>query len=83
MIGERIRAAREAKGMTTVQLAAAVGVSQSAVSNWETGAGRAPSRDNAVKVARVLGITVDELLADAPAQPEVAATEPTAEVPAQ
>lgn len=35
-MGERIRALRQARGMTQEQLAAAVGVTKSAVSQWES-----------------------------------------------
>lgn len=36
-MGERIKALRQARGMTQAQLAQAVGVTKSAVSQWEIG----------------------------------------------
>lgn len=62
-----IRKAREAKGMSQEQLAVAVTeniadrVSQQAVAKWESGESN-PRADKLVAIARVLGVTVDELL---------------------
>jgi transcriptional regulator with XRE-family HTH domain len=53
--GTAIREQRTFKKMTQVQLAAAVGVDQTAVSAWERGA-KAPSLDNQVAIARALGV---------------------------
>jgi len=64
-----IRRAREAKGMSQEQLAAAVTeniadrVSQQAVAKWESGETN-PRADKLVTIAKVLGVTVDELLKD-------------------
>ena len=59
-MGMRIRAARRALGMTQEQLAAAVGVTRSAVAQWKpTGPARsAPTSP----VAAALGLTVEHLL---------------------
>jgi transcriptional regulator with XRE-family HTH domain len=60
-IGERIRKAREDQGMTQDQLAAAVGVSRSAVAQWETGrAGQVTT--NLTRVASALGLGVEQLM---------------------
>ena len=60
-IGTRIRAAREEQGWTQDQLAAAVGVSRSAVAQWETGrAGQVTT--NLTRVAGALGIGVEHLM---------------------
>ena len=60
-IGTRIRAAREEQGWTRDQLAAAVGVSRSAVAQWETGrAGQVTT--NLTRVAGALGIGVEHLM---------------------
>ena len=60
-IGARIRAAREDQGWTQDQLAAAVGVSRSAVAQWETGrAGQVTT--NLTRVAAALGIGVEYLM---------------------
>ena len=54
-IGARIRTAREEQGWTQDQLAEAVGVSRSAVAQWETGrAGQVTT--NLTRVAEALGV---------------------------
>jgi len=60
-IGARIRLAREEQGWTQDQLAAAVGVSRSAVAQWETGrAGQVTT--NLTRVAGALGVGVEHLM---------------------
>jgi transcriptional regulator with XRE-family HTH domain len=60
-IGERIRSAREDQGWTQDQLAAEVGVSRSAVAQWETGrAGQVTG--NLTRVAAELGVGVEHLM---------------------
>src|SRR5690349_12686383 len=60
-IGSRIRSAREDQGWTQDQLADAVGVSRSAVAQWETGrAGQVTG--NLTRVAAALGIGVEHLM---------------------
>ena len=60
-IGARIRTAREGRGWTQDQLAEAVGVSRSAVAQWETGrAGQVTT--NLTRVASVLGVGVEHLM---------------------
>lgn len=51
---------REAKDMTQMELASAVGVVQSAVGNWESGT-RKPTADKLPKLAAILGCTIDDL----------------------
>lgn len=59
--GERIRAARLARAMTQADLALAVGVSRSAVAQWETDrAGQV--RANLVGIAEALGVSVGHLV---------------------
>jgi transcriptional regulator with XRE-family HTH domain len=60
--GAAIRLVREAKGMTQKQLAAAIGVTQSAVSQWEGGES-SPSVKNQLKIASALGVTARGLFA--------------------
>jgi len=70
-IGERIRHSRLACGMTQAELAVAVGVSRSAVAQWETDrAGQVQA--NLVRVAGALGVSVGLLLIGpiGPALPE-------------
>jgi len=60
--GARIREARRARGLTQADLAAAVGVSRSAVAQWETDrAGQVTG--NLARIAAVLGVPVAQLLA--------------------
>lgn len=59
-IGERIRAARQDRGWTQEQLAEAVGVSRSAVAQWETGrAGQLTG--NLSRIAEVLSVGIEHL----------------------
>lgn len=60
-IGARIRAARQQQGWTQDELAAAVGVSRSAVAQWETGrAGQITA--NLTRIATALGTGVEHLM---------------------
>lgn len=54
---------RKEKGMTQVELADKVGVGKSAVCHWEKD-GILPTATNLKALAKALGCTVDELLAD-------------------
>lgn len=53
--------AREKAGMTQSEVAKALGVNQSAVSFWESGR-NLPRGKQMVKLAKLYGVTVDELL---------------------
>lgn len=60
-VGGRVRAARQAAGLTQEALATAVGVSRSAVAQWETDrAGQVGA--NLARVAAALGVSVAHLL---------------------
>lgn len=60
-LGERIRDARRAMGLTQAQLAVAVGVTRSAVAQWETGrAGQVGG--NLARLAAALGVSAEHLL---------------------
>lgn len=54
--GANIRLIRKAKGLTQKQLADAIGLTQSAVSQWEGGEA-APTVQNQLKIAKALGVT--------------------------
>ena len=61
-IGERIKLARQARGLTQEGLAEAVGVTRSAVAQWETGrAGQVTG--NLSRIAAVLDVSVEHLMA--------------------
>lgn len=70
-LGRRIRARREAVGLTQEKLAAKCGVSRAAVAQWEAGVTR-PSLDNLVKAAEALSVWLswltvgDQSLPDGP-----------------
>lgn len=52
---------RERKQMSQHELAKAVGVSQGAISQWETGESN-PRAEMLPKLANILGCTIDELM---------------------
>lgn len=64
-IGQKLRNARKVKGLTQVEVANALGVTQGAVRQWEAGA-TTPSAGKLSKVADLLDIPVAELLAPSP-----------------
>ena len=57
---EKIRLFREKAGMSQRELATAIGVSQAAVAQWETGAAQ-PTLDNLRKAAEALGCNPGDL----------------------
>ena len=59
--GSFIAHRRKELGMTQRQLAEILGVTNKAVSKWETGQGL-PDVGSLPELARVLGVTVDEIL---------------------
>jgi transcriptional regulator with XRE-family HTH domain len=60
-VGHRIRSIRRERGWTQDDLARSVGVSRSAVAQWETDrAGQI--RDNLGRIARALGVSAEFLL---------------------
>jgi transcriptional regulator with XRE-family HTH domain len=68
-IGDRIRKARLAKGLTQTQLGKRVGLSQGMVTYYEV-RGVSPSPELLVKLARILDVTVEDLVGQrAPAKP--------------
>jgi transcriptional regulator with XRE-family HTH domain len=60
-VGARIRAARQSRGLTQADLAAAVGVSRSAVAQWETERSGQVS-GNLTRIASALHVPVAHLL---------------------
>ena len=61
MLAERIRLLRKERKLTMKQLGERIGVSESAVSQYESG-GRSPDVDKLTQLARVLGCTTDYLV---------------------
>lgn len=70
--GEAIRRIRDLAGMTQRHLAEQVGVSESAISQVESGGGMKPG--NVRRAAYVLGVPVTSLTVDAHSPKEVCAT---------
>ncbi len=68
-LSQKIKAHRQAAGLTQEQVAEAVGVSRQAVAKWERGLS-APSTENLVKLCEAFGIGLDELVQKEPASPE-------------
>ncbi len=62
-IGERIRAARKAKGLSQEQLGEKLDISFQAVSSWETGK-FIPDSDHLPALAKALDISLDSLFAE-------------------
>lgn len=59
----KLREYRERVGLRQVDVAKKMDVDQAAVSKWESGETR-PSRKYHKKLAKLYGVTVDELLSD-------------------
>ena len=59
--GNFIAQCRREKGLTQASLAEQLGISDRAVSKWETGR-TLPDADNMLELSGILGVTVDELL---------------------
>ncbi len=62
--GNRLTDLRKARGFSQFQLGTLVGVTDKAVSKWETGAAK-PRMDVMMKLAAVLGVGLEDFLADA------------------
>lgn len=60
-MGYKIKETREAKGMTQEDLATASGVSRVTISGLENGTERATTTKTLVKIARALGVSVDQI----------------------
>ena len=67
LFGERLAALRKEKGMTQAQLAEILNVSNKTISRWETAEGY-PEITLLVPLAKALGVTVDDLLAEEKAE---------------
>lgn len=68
MIGDRIKAAREAAGMSQSDLARAAGVPRQLVSRWENRTHN-PGLYNSVILAQVLNIPLENLMKEKEEEP--------------
>lgn len=66
--GDFLYTLRKEKGMTQAELAEALGVTNKAVSKWETGEAM-PETAQLLPISRIFGVTVDELLDGKRAEP--------------
>jgi transcriptional regulator with XRE-family HTH domain len=57
----KLKQLRKQSGLSQAELAAAIGVTQGAVSQWEMGSSK-PSLGNLVSIAKALGCKVDDLI---------------------
>jgi transcriptional regulator with XRE-family HTH domain len=67
-LGRNVARLREAQGWSQSELARRSGVSQAFISSLEGGRRTKASTDTALALARALGVTVDELLREEPAE---------------
>ena len=58
---EKLQELRKQKGLTQEELAAALFVSRTAISKWESGRGY-PNIDSLKAIAKFFGVTIDQLL---------------------
>lgn len=82
-LGQRIAAAREMAGMNQAELARAVGVSRSAVNQWESENVKNLKIDNLFDVARVTGADIYWLGTDTPPPEHAKALAKFARLPTQ
>lgn len=58
---ERLKNLRKEAGLTQVDVAEKLGISQPAYASWERGV-KKPTQDNLVKIAQVLNVSIDYLV---------------------
>ena len=58
---ERLKTLRKEAGLTQVDVAEKLGISQPAYASWERGV-KKPTQENLVKIAQVLNVSVDYLV---------------------
>ena len=58
---ERLKDLRKQAGLTQVDVAEELGISQPAYASWERGS-KKPTQENLVKIAQILNVSVDYLL---------------------
>lgn len=78
--GTKIRRIREQKGLTQLYIATAVEVTTDTVSRWENKRYPSIKKENGVKLAQALEVTLDEIL---DSEPEVQATDSRSPQPEQ
>jgi len=71
-----LKTARKTKGITQTELERLSGVDQTTISDLESGRKRRPSLETAVRIARALGVSPEELF-PIPESPKTTASEAT------
>ena len=71
---EKLQALRKQKGLTQEELAAALFVSRTAVSKWESGRGT-PNLDSLKAIAALFSVSLDQLLSDDAPLPDLPASQ--------
>ena len=79
ILGRRIKACRQAAGISQEKVAELAGVSRQAVTKWEAGQS-APSTENLFKLAEIFGTTVDLILTDGAEDEDAAESADTSEL---
>ena len=59
-----LKVLRQKSGLSQIQLAHCLNVSQQAVAKWENGVAN-PRADTLLEIAKIFGCTIDDLFADA------------------
>jgi putative transcriptional regulator len=67
---ERLKDLRKQAGLTQVDVAEKLGISQPAYASWERGA-KKPTQDNLVKIAQILNVSVDYLVGNSEEKADV------------
>ena len=80
-LGSRINRLRTEKKLSQGELAEALGVSRQSISKWETDSS-VPELDKLMKLSRLFGVTLDELVTGEPAAKQTLPEPPTAAAPA-
>lgn len=68
-LAENLQRLRKEQGLSQEEVAQRLYLSRQSVSKWENG-GAEPGVDNLIALARLYGVTVDELVGNVPAEPE-------------
>jgi transcriptional regulator with XRE-family HTH domain len=66
-LGDRLRRYRSAKGLTQTELAERAKVSRASIASWEGGTRSMRMGPQVRRLARVLGVTIEDLVSDAAA----------------
>lgn len=77
-LGTRLRRLREAKGMTLQQVADAVGCTRGYIWELEMKDGQRPSAERVFLLAKTFGVTVEDLMEEAPREAHEAKPEDVA-----